>query len=358
MQKIGSVTDDQLTALSETIARRVLVSPENVMPFADLDDLLPNLLAECTSGPSRLLSVGHLSPDVAIASDRQNLTVSELFGASPFSGSIDGVLKEATTGTELIYVANPNRVTGADLGLADIELLAKAVPSGWLIVDEYYFDYFGITGITLLQRYSNICVLRSFTAAFGVESADSGFVVASAALIRKLYARMLPQSLSMTVYRTALACLDNDFALSQRLKTLHDEALRTSTELTRLGLQNRITAADFLLLRVKDPSSVGNFLARFKAPVENLDGYPQLKNYLRYRIQSPFSNDRLIDAFNRMPPAYYQTLTIDQRVITLRRPAEQTAERQSIVIPRKVEKPALVTRKAPKVSTRKSRVRP
>jgi histidinol-phosphate aminotransferase len=360
MLRIGTTTEDQLTQLTELVARRVLVSPEKVMPFTDLDDFLPHLLAECARDATRLVAAGHLSPDVSIAADRCELKVTELLGTSPFSADIDVVMKELTTGREIVYIANPNRVTGSSFGLAELEVLVKAVPEGAVIIDEYYFDYFGITGITLLERYRNVSVLRSFTASFGVESSDSGFVVGSAALIRRLYARLLDQAISTTVFRTAMLALQNDEALSQRLKMLHEEALRVSTQLSRMGLQNRITAADFLLLRVKDPVSVGNHLARFKVSIENLDGYQQLKNYLRYKLQSPISNDRLVDAFGRMPSEYYQTLTIDQRMVTLRRPAEPaiTLATPEPVIERKVvAAPAKTPVRRTKTTVKKTRVR-
>ena len=73
MQGLGTATEDQLTHLTETIGRRVMASPEKVMPFADLDDLLPHVLTEASPHTDRLLTVGHLSPDVAIAADRREL---------------------------------------------------------------------------------------------------------------------------------------------------------------------------------------------------------------------------------------------------------------------------------------------
>jgi hypothetical protein len=58
-----------------------------------------------------------------------------------------------------------------------------------------------------------------------------------------------------------------------------------------------------------------------------------LGNYLRYRIQSPFSNDRLLEAFKRIPADYYRMKSVDRRAVTLRRhpssPEDQTAERDT-----------------------------
>jgi hypothetical protein len=74
-------------------------------------------------------------------------------------------------------------------------------------------------------------------------------------------------------------------------------------------------------MRVADPSRVGNALARYGTPVENLEGYPGLENYVRYVIQSPMSNDRLLSAFERMPSEYYRMDDIDDRSVMFHRPA-------------------------------------
>jgi hypothetical protein len=56
--------------------------------------------------------------------------------------------------------------------------------------------------------------------------------------------------------------------------------------------------------------------------VENLDGYPELKNYIRYEIQSELSNDFMINAFQRMPEEYYRMDNLDRRLIKLRKPTQ------------------------------------
>jgi histidinol-phosphate aminotransferase len=239
--------------------------------------------------------------------------------------------------------------------LADLEQLVKAVPNGFVVIDEYYFEYFGITGLTLLEHHDNLCVLRSFAAGFGIGSSDSGFLAGSVELIQRMRARTAEHSITTTIYRTAVMCLENDSALDARMKTLHDEAMRVSTELTRLGLQNRITAADFLLLRVKEPTVIGNHLARFKVPCENLDGYPLLKGYLRYHVQSPLSNDRLIDAITRIPAEQYRVSTIERRITTLHHAAEVAPTELTPVIVRRPISVAKSGRKPGKTATTRAR---
>ena len=119
-----------------------------------------------------------------------------------------------------------------------------------------------------------------------------------------------------------------------RHQEIHDEALRLAVALTHLGVQCRLAAADFLLMRVASPKDAGNYLVTDKVPVENLDGYPGMKNYLRYRISSRESNDRLLAAFHRMPGNYVKMAGLDHRAVSMyRRKGTESA-------PRGVRRPA------------------
>jgi len=193
-----------------------------------------------------------------------------------------------------------------------------------LIVDEYYFDYFGISALPLLDILTNVVVLRSFTASFSINSSDAGFAVSNPSTIERLKHAHQGKRISLTIQKTMLATLTNAEAMSNRLQEVHDESLRLAGSLNKLGVQCRICATDFLLIRVADPKSAGNHLAAFNMPIDNLDGYPQMKNYIRYRIQSYNSNDRLIEAFRKMPEGYYRMRKADLRATSVRRGSDES----------------------------------
>jgi histidinol-phosphate/aromatic aminotransferase/cobyric acid decarboxylase-like protein len=317
------IDSDTVNYLIGKVSNKSMVSKEMVLPFVDCTDFMEVLLRLLDNHhSSRLLSAGHVTPDVAIAADRAHLALKEVLAVSPFSGDPDRVIEEITTGREIIYAANPNRVTGANFSLADLELLARAVPGGALVVDEHYFDFYGISGLPLLKRHDNVVVIRSLTTPFGIRSDESGYVIASKSKIDALKEVYNWDRISRITYKILSTCLMNYEAMDTRLKLLHDESLRIAMVMNRLKIQNRLSATDFLLLRVASPVQVGNYLAGSRVQVENLDGYPELKNYIRYEIQSELSNDFMINAFQRMPEEYYRMDNLDRRLIKLRKPTQ------------------------------------
>ncbi len=315
---------NRVEEIVDRIAKTLEISPAMVLPFVDSTDCLAELLHHVEPVNGRILAAGHVTPDVALAAHRAKVEMKEILGASPFCGDLESLLREVISEYDVIYLANPSRITGANFSLADLEAMAKAVPSGRLIIDEYYFDFYGITGIALIKQYSNVVVLRSFTAAFGIGSAESGYLVAAPATVVQLQKSLPPESVSMTLYRIITTVIENAANQTKRLTALHDESLRLATVLTRLGVQCRLTATDFLLMRVASPTEVGNYLGRFRAPIEDLSGYPEMGNYIRYKLQSEFSNNNLLKGFEKIPPGCYKMSTPDRRAVRLRHSGDTT----------------------------------
>ena len=322
MEQTSTPNPAPLADVTAVVARKDAVTKAMVLPFVDYTQFVSDIFKMYYQPGCQLVSVGHVTPEIEIAADRAGLKPLEVFGASPFIGDVNAAVEAIESSKDIVYVANPNRVTGANFSVEQLQTLSHAVPKGALIVDEFYFDFFGISAAPLLEWFPNLIILRSFTAAFGITS-DAGYLLANPWVVTRIEEELASKSISKTVRKTIMAALVNEELVARRLNEVHEESLRLATALSGLGVQSRITAGDFLMLRVNDPKEVGNCLTKAKVPIDNLDGYPELEHYMRYRIQSPLSNDKFLGAFRKMPPKNYKMTSIDRRMITLRQPAEK-----------------------------------
>jgi len=322
MDKIATITRDHADELLDKLADRLNVESSTLVPFTDFSDMITALLGHVGQDQARLLVAGHASPDLALAVERAGLKLKEITGVSPFVSHPEDTLVEVSSPSNLIYVSNPNRVTGSDMSNNFLNRLAEKVPDGLLIIDEKYFDYYGISGLPLLEKHDRVVVIRSLTAGFGIRSDESGCLIGSPHFICSFKNYYQWSRITTTMFRLLSMTLTDEPLTTKRLSQVHDEAFRLAQQLTALGLQNRITSADFLLLRVARPEKVAEFLTRFGSPVDNLGIYPDLTSYLSYRIQSPLSNDTFLSACKRMPPDYYRMADIDKRAVMFHRPGE------------------------------------
>ncbi|HOD67320.1 MAG TPA: aminotransferase class I/II-fold pyridoxal phosphate-dependent enzyme [candidate division Zixibacteria bacterium] len=308
--------------LLEAIAQRTMTSPSMVHPFAAAGPFLAGLLGALYRPGCRLQAIGHVTPEVELAADRAEVEVIEHIGPSPFSGSLQTALQGTVLPHDILCAANPNRVTGANYSLADVQRMAETVPEGAVLVDEHYHDYFGITALPLLSDCPNVIILRSFAPGGALGGDEPGYALACPRTIARLRAALPESVLPAAEARLLIDRWPGGEALAARLREGHQESLRLAEGLTRLGVQCRLSATDFILLRVADPARVGNHLSRARIAIDNLDGYPAMQHYLRYRVQSPLSNDRLLQAFQAMPPESFRMKTIDGRVMTMRLSAQ------------------------------------
>lgn len=304
--------------LVELICSKHGLLPGTVTVFDDYADFLLNLFQHLADSQSRLIGAGHFTSEMEIAADQARLEREEVIGSSPFTSDIEQVCEKVNSRHDIIVISNPNRITGMTHSLSEIRKLAATVSEGALVIDEHHFEHFGLTAVELVSQLPQVYVLRSLTASSGILSSDSGFLVAERTRIEQLQTGLIGRPLTATVHRNVLTAQTDSELLALRVNDIHDEAYRIATALNRIGVQSRLTATDFLLIRVKDPVSVGNFLAAERIPIENLDGYPAMKNYIRYRIHSNLTNHRLIDAFRRMPPSILKLKTLDLRAETMR----------------------------------------
>jgi len=321
------IVEAPVDELKTLVARKVMTTKRTILPFADFTGFMTDVFKTFYKSGCCLVGAGHVTPEIEIAADRAEIELVEALGTSPFASDVASVLAAVKSPHDLIYISNPNRITGANYSLTDLEKLARAIPQGIIFVDEYYFDYYGITGFPLLDILTNVVIIRSFTAAYGITSSDTGYVLANPSMIDLIKHSCQGRPLSSTTSNTILSTLVNEEAVTLRLREIHEESLRLAKALSLLAIQCWITTADFILLRVANPKNVGNYLARCKTPVENLDGYPQLKHYLRYRVQSVSANEGFIEAFKKMPADYYRLESTDRRAVTIRRPVSDFREK-------------------------------
>ena len=315
----------------QLIAFKTGVAESMVGLYSDFEAVLVQLFGSSKSANSRVVTAGIVTAEVQLAIDKAGQSCAETVGSSPFSSDIDSVLASISDPADTVFVSNPNRVTGTDWSLSDLEEIASAIPDGLLIVDEFYHDYYGISADPLLTQYTNIVVLRSPAPALGFPG-SCGYLIASPYQIDRLtQARALGISADFEL-ATLNECLYDTERLYERLKSLHEEALRIVGELGRLGFQSRLTPFDKVLVKVASPATAGNLLAKYNIEVENLDGYPGLKNQIRIAIGTPERNDQTIDAFKMLAQAGITSRRPSRRTLELKRTAEQ-AELDALSLP-------------------------
>ncbi|SMC98064.1 histidinol-phosphate aminotransferase [Kibdelosporangium aridum] len=176
---------------------------------------------------------------------------------------LDAMLAAITPQTRLVFVCSPNNPTGTLVRKAELDRFLAAVPSNVLIVlDEAYFEFVtdpdAPDGIDHVRERDNIAVLRTFSKAYGLAGLRVGYCVASkeiAAAVRKV---CLPFSVNHLAQAAAIASLDAEEELFERVHEIKGERVRVRDELIAAGYDVPETQANFVWLPLGEHTAAFN----------------------------------------------------------------------------------------------------
>jgi histidinol-phosphate aminotransferase len=170
-------------------------------------------------------------------------------------------MAERVTGkTRLIFVCNPNNPTGTAVEREALVRFLRAVPSDVVVaLDEAYREFVTDTavpdGLTLLEQFPNVVVLRTFSKAYGLAGLRVGYAIAGdpdvAAAIGQT---QVPFSVTTVAQAAALASLEAPAQeqMQQRVAEVVRERERVRDALAGLGHPVPPTQANFVWVPLGD----------------------------------------------------------------------------------------------------------
>ncbi|WP_456278552.1 histidinol-phosphate transaminase [Bacillus sp. AK128] len=137
---------------------------------------------------------------------------------------LDGMLKQIDENTRIVWVCSPNNPTGTYIKKDALLSFLEQVPQSTLVVlDEAYYEYVEaddlLETVPLLQQYSNLIILRTFSKAYGLASLRIGYGIGNADFIRQIEPAREPFNTSRVAQAAAIASIqDQDFVAACKTK--------------------------------------------------------------------------------------------------------------------------------------------
>ena len=169
----------------------------------------------------------------------------------------------------LLIVCNPNNPTGNYNRLASMEKIIANVACP-VIMDEAYMEFADgkelppndmrplnklwlVAGSTLslLGRYSNFMVFRTFSKAYGLAGMRCGYAVGALGLARQLGKALLPYHVNAYTLMVAKTIYEHKELYKERIKTIRAERDKMAFYMQKLGFRVWPTATNFVMLRAE-----------------------------------------------------------------------------------------------------------
>ncbi|HVW10660.1 MAG TPA: histidinol-phosphate transaminase [Bryobacteraceae bacterium] len=117
------------------------------------------------------------------------------------------LLAAITPKTRAILIANPNNPTGTAIGLPSIERILNAAPNAAVLIDEAYYEFFGVTALTQIAKYPQLFVSRTFSKVYGMAALRMGCLFSQAANVKYLHKAQSPYSVNALAAAAAEAAI-------------------------------------------------------------------------------------------------------------------------------------------------------
>jgi histidinol-phosphate aminotransferase len=163
----------------------------------------------------------------------------------------------AITGkTRLVILCSPNNPTGVPITAEALEDFLAAVPPRVLVVlDEAYIEFQrgpGLDSLEFYRRYPNLCILRTFSKAYGLAGLRIGYAIARPAVAEGLRRTAIPFGVNRMAQAAAVASLSAKGEILARTDAVADERSRVIPALRSYGWKVPESQANFYWLRASD----------------------------------------------------------------------------------------------------------
>jgi histidinol-phosphate aminotransferase len=253
---VNRYPDNGAGELTEAIAERFRVPPSHVAVGCGSVGVAQQLLE----------AVGEPGAEVIYAwrSFEAYPYLSDLAGATsvrvPLRDEVhdlDAMAEAITERTRLVFVCNPNNPTGTVVHRAELERFLDRVPEDCLVVlDEAYTQYVTDAdvpdGLKLYRDRPNLAVLRTFSKAYGLAGLRVGFLIGHEPVAAAVRKTMLTFTVNALAQAAAIASLEAEPELLERVDAVVSERDRVRGELLAQGWTVPPTEANFVWLRLGD----------------------------------------------------------------------------------------------------------
>jgi histidinol-phosphate aminotransferase len=215
---------------------------------------------------------------------------------------LDAMAEAINDRTRMVFVCNPNNPTGTSLRRAELVSFLDRVPEHVLVVlDEAYREYVRDAdvpdGLTLYRDRPNVCVLRTFSKAYGLAGLRVGYVVGHADVASAIRKTIIPFAVNHLAQIAAVASLRAEDELLERVDTVVKERTRVREALIAQGWKVPPTEANFVWLRLGERTL--DFAAA--CAVEGVAVRPFAGEGARVSIGDPEANDAFLTAAAAFP---------------------------------------------------------
>jgi len=222
-----------------------------------------------------------------------------------FRYDLAGMKAKISARTRIIFIGNPDNPAGTYITQAQIENFLTAVPKTTLVfLDEAYFEYVHAKdypdSLSLIKKYPNLMVTRTFSKMYGLAGLRVGYGIARREVIDILNRLREPFNINSVAQAAAVAVLNDDAHYRNIAKEVETQRQYLYRSLENMKISYETSFTNFILVNVRgDSSKVAQALLKKGVIIRDMAVWG-LKGYIRVSIGNASENKRFIKSLGEV----------------------------------------------------------
>lgn len=288
-------TEPYSEPLRELLADRLGVSVNNVHVNAG-SELILRQLFDRLGGRTHLLTPTYpLFKEIA-----EQYTETRLRPENDFQFDLREL--DVPDDTTLVVIVNPNNPNGCGFELEPLLDVVEANPETDFLIDEAFVDFIEASAAPLVPDYENLFVTRTLSKAHSLAGFRVGYAVFPEALAAEFNATNDAYPLARPSQAAAMATLQHDQQIRDRIESLRSWAGELAHDLRSLGVETFPTETYFFLADFS-PHDAADVAARLRERdifIKPLEDDRLGPGFMRVTTARPEENERVVQALEEI----------------------------------------------------------
>ena len=201
---------------------------------------------------------------------------------------------------DLLMICSPNNPSGLTVEKGKIESILDG--DVLTVIDETYAEYTGEDNISLLKKYDNLILVRSFSKAWGLASIRVGYSISSAEKGLELLEDMLPYNVNDLSIQMAEAALERKDIVEKTINKTIEEREYLAMRLEERGFNTLPSDTNFLLCKPPDPIDISKLYHELLERGIRIRTFeePRLEDHVRITVGDEKINEHLLMALDEI----------------------------------------------------------
>ena len=254
-----------LSTLYKAIAKYESIKEENLLIGSGIDGLIKNIFENYTV-PS--MNIGVLSPTYAMYYVYGQLFKTNIkhikYKLKNFTLDKNQLLNSITD-IKLLFIPNPNQPIEDNLDNNFLEKVASECLANdvLLVIDEAYYGFGCPTAKSLLKKFPNLLIMRTFSKALGMPSIRVGYMMGETRLIKLFTQKRVSYETTQYSAHIAKKLIDNMDYINRYNNSISEARKRLVEEIKNLGYRVNGNNANYILIDFLDEFKKKKFAKKF-----------------------------------------------------------------------------------------------